>query len=238
MSSHSNTSSAKGSFAKPQDVEEMFNRISGPYDFFNRLFSMGIDTLWRAKLAQMVKATGANDVLDLACGTGDVCIALEKKDLHVIGLDFAREMLMSSCKKEFARVVRGDAMNQPFSDNTFDAVTVGFGIRNFPDYSEAMKETLRVLKPGGRFFILEFSQVNPLVRIPYQCYLGYVMPWISGILSGERSAYSYLSKTVNKFPSLEELTNKLERAGYEDVQAHRLFLGVAAIHSARKPSSS
>jgi demethylmenaquinone methyltransferase/2-methoxy-6-polyprenyl-1,4-benzoquinol methylase len=220
----------------PARVREMFGKISGPYDCINRLFSLGLDRYWRRRLITGVARPRPSRVLDLATGSGDVALLLQRRGYEVTGLDFCAPMLELARKKGVKHVVQGDAMDLPFADHSFDAVTVAFGFRNFAGYEPALKEMLRVLKPGGTLHILEFSSPAKWFSVPYYFYLGKVMPLLAGWISRHPRAYGYLADTVEKFPDADGLAALLVAAGCENVAWRKHTFGIVAIHRGGKKS--
>jgi len=208
-----------------RDARAMFNRISGVYDFLNHLLSFNMDRSWRRKLAKCALRAGDTLALDVCCGTGDSALALAREMCNnglVVGVDFAEKMLRRMRKKIARRkaaarvaVCMGDAMRLPFRDGAFDAVTCGFGIRNLPDRMPALREMLRVTRPGGRIAIMEF--VRPpegAMRGGTMFYLRRVLPVIGRIFSGDEfNAYSYLPDSIMKFPTAEEFRREMLEAG-------------------------
>lgn len=228
---------------KKQQVEKMFDTISTNYDGLNRVISFGIDVKWRNKVVAIVKETLPKKVLDIATGTGDLAINLVKTGAsEVVGLDLSEGMLSVGRKKiaeknltDKIEMVQGDSEALPFEDNSFDAITVAFGIRNFEDLEKGLEEILRVLKPGGIFVILETSVPT---RFPYkQGYKFYsrnLLPLIGKLFSKDRDAYSYLSESAAAFPYGEEMNNILRKIGFSKVEDKPQTMGVATIYTASK----
>lgn len=231
------------SLGKKEQVTQMFDNISGNYDGLNRVISFGIDVSWRKKVLAMVKAKSPQSILDIATGTGDLAILLSHTDApKIVGLDLSPGMLEVGRKKVLAQglekrieMVLGDSEQLPFESDSFDAITVAFGIRNFENLEKGLSEILRVLKPGGIFVILETS--NP-TKFPfkqgYAAYTKLVLPLIGRLFSKDRSAYGYLSESASVFPFGEALNNILRKIGFIDVAAHAQTMGVATIYSASK----
>ncbi|MBU8933627.1 MAG: bifunctional demethylmenaquinone methyltransferase/2-methoxy-6-polyprenyl-1,4-benzoquinol methylase UbiE [candidate division Zixibacteria bacterium] len=220
----------------------MFDRIAPRYDLLNRLLSGRRDVVWRRRLAAVLPTKPNLDILDLATGTGDVILTiLNRRDniSHVVGLDPAGEMLSLAQKKicdagqdNRTSLVRGDALFLPFPDGCFDAVTIAFGIRNVPDVPKALSEMQRVLKPGGKAVILEFSlPPNWLVRNIYLVYFRHILPRLGGIISGDAGAYRYLDATVETFPFGEEFRLLMRTAGFNQTVAMPLTFGVATLYT-------
>ncbi|HJD86702.1 MAG TPA: bifunctional demethylmenaquinone methyltransferase/2-methoxy-6-polyprenyl-1,4-benzoquinol methylase UbiE, partial [Empedobacter falsenii] len=204
---------------KKKQVEQMFDNISPKYDLLNRVLSMGIDIQWRKDVIKMVKASQPQTILDIATGTGDLAIMMGKNtNAKITGLDLSNGMLEVGRKKvkeagleERIDMVQGDSENLPFSDNTFDCVTVSFGVRNFENLEKGLAEINRVLKPGGTFIILEFSYPTafPMKQL-YTFYSKNILPAIGKMVSKDQSAYTYLPDSVRAFPHGEEMKNILK----------------------------
>ncbi|MDQ3804787.1 MAG: bifunctional demethylmenaquinone methyltransferase/2-methoxy-6-polyprenyl-1,4-benzoquinol methylase UbiE [Acidobacteriota bacterium] len=223
----------------------MFAGIAGRYDFLNHLLSVNFDKRWRRLVARELESSlveGAR-VLDVACGTGDLSLALDEAGCaQVVGLDFCRPMLEIARGKS-ARgsrripFVEGDALRLPFADESFDAVTIAFGLRNLAGVAEGLRELKRVLKPGGRAAILEFSTpVVPGFRALFRLYFTRVLPRVGGLVSGSRGAYEYLPDSVSKFPDQKRLAALMREAGFEKVGYRNLTGGIAALHTGARPA--
>jgi demethylmenaquinone methyltransferase/2-methoxy-6-polyprenyl-1,4-benzoquinol methylase len=224
---------------KGRAVREMFAEIATTYDKVNRVISVNTDTRFRNfavdKLKDVLARPGAI-ALDLCCGTGDLTLDIERH-ARVIGCDFCHPMLVIGNQKIAARragnafLLEGDALSLPFADLSFDAVTVGFGLRNVENVQRGLSEIFRVLKPGGRAAILEFSRpVIPIFRQLFEFYFQRILPRIGGIISGSKSAYSYLPKSVSNFPDQKSLCAMMREAGYSKVCYHNLLSGVVAVY--------
>jgi demethylmenaquinone methyltransferase/2-methoxy-6-polyprenyl-1,4-benzoquinol methylase len=221
-------------------VREMFSGIAGRYDLLNHLLSANVDKRWRrtvrAKLEKILDDPRAI-VLDVACGTGDLSIELRRGGkATVIGTDFCRPML-AIAKEKAASIafIEGDAMALGFADETFDAVTIAFGLRNLSNVADGLTELNRILKPGGKLVILEFSSpVVPGFRGAFNFYFSKVLPRIGGLVSGSRGAYEYLPDSVSKFPDQKNLTAMMRKAGFVKVEYSNLTGGIAAIHQGIK----
>lgn len=222
-------------------VREMFSGIASRYDFLNHLLSANIDKRWRRLVAKKLTDVLENPeakVLDVACGTGDLALELQKHaKAKIIGTDFCRPMLeIASDKTAKTNVsipfVEADGMNLSFADETFDAVTIAFGLRNFSNWKDGLIELHRILKKGGKLVILEFSSpVLPGFRQIFQFYFASILPRIGGAVSGSRGAYSYLPDSVSKFPDQKNLSRMMSEIGFSDVEYKNLTGGIAAIHS-------
>jgi demethylmenaquinone methyltransferase/2-methoxy-6-polyprenyl-1,4-benzoquinol methylase len=225
-------------------VRSMFGRIAEPYDFLNRFFSLGIDLWWRHRLVSSVLRsmttgnTQSETILDLATGSGDVAGMLLKKGMKVVGSDFCLPMLDQAQKKGIPILVAGDALQLPFADSSFTVATVAFGLRNFGDRPAAMKEVLRVLKPGGSFHILEFTRPQEWFCGFYFFYLKHIMPRLASVFCRDPQAYTYLARTVENFPRVEDIEKELTQSGFKKVSWQQLTLGIVAIHTGSKNIST
>ena len=218
----------------------MFAGIAGRYDLLNHLLSGNVDKRWRRRVARSLEPSlveGAR-VLDVACGTGDLSLALAGAGAsRVVGLDFCRPMLEIARRKAAGEsravpFVEGDALRLPFADETFDAVTIAFGLRNLAGVREGLRELRRVLRPGGRLAVLEFSSpVVPGFRALFRFYFTRVLPRVGGLVSGSRGAYEYLPDSVTRFPDQGRLAELMREAGFEGVGYRNLTGGIAALHT-------
>jgi len=230
--------------AHSKAVREMFSGIAGKYDFLNHFLSLNIDKAWRRKVRERLQPI-LNDehavVLDVACGTGDLSFELQHDaKAKIIGTDFCRPMLAVAAEKgdrigSPVPFVEADAMNLSFPTDSFDALTIAFGLRNLPNFANGLKELHRVIKPGGRIAILEFSSpVVPGFRQVFNFYFNQVLPRIGGLVSGSRGAYEYLPDSVSKFPAQKALAELMRQTGFRDVEYKNLTGGIAAIHTGVK----
>ena len=229
--------------AKKEQVAEMFDNIANNYDFLNHFLSMGIDILWRKKAVRLLKPFAPKLILDVATGTGD--FALESLSLNpdkIIGVDISRDMVAVGLEKVKERKLQnkielkyGDSENLEFETNTFDALTVAFGVRNYENLEQGLSEMLRVIKPGGHVAIIEFSQPQkfPIKQI-YNFYFNNILPGIGRIVSKDARAYTYLPESVGAFPHGNEFLKVLTKVGYNKVEAIPLTLGIASIYLASK----
>lgn len=227
-------------------VNAMFGRIARRYDLANRLLSLGLDTGWRRRLVAAVGRASPRRVLDLATGSGDVAFALSRSlpaPVAIVGLDFCLPMLAEAERKKAGpgatrwdnvTFMVGDALNLPLADGSFDAATISFGLRNMSDRRRCLAEALRVLRPGGRLFVLEFSQPVRWARPGYYFYLGRILPVLAGWLTADRKAYLYLNQTIKEFPDADSLSDEIRAAGFAAVGSSRLACGVVALHEAEK----
>lgn len=221
-------------------VRGMFDQVAPRYDLLNHLLSFQIDKYWRRRTVRRVQSIvdrpGAT-VLDLACGTGDLTLALTRAGkARVIGSDFCHPMLTAASAKDARLLFEADALTLPVASGSMDLVTCAFGFRNFVNYRRGMIEILRVLKPGGTAAILEFSTPpNVLFRNFYNFYSTQVLPRIGALLSGSKDAYTYLPESVRKFPAAKALAAEFQEAGFADVEFDLLTFGIVALHIAKKP---
>ena len=229
--------------SKKEQVANMFNNIAHKYDFLNRSLSMGIDIIWRKKAIAQLKEIQPKMILDVATGTGDV--ALEAMNLNpdkIIGLDISTGMLELGREKIAKRnlsakidMVEGDSENLPFEDNKFDAVTVAFGVRNFENLLKGLKEINRVLRPGGKLVVLEFSQPkNFPIKQLYWFYFNNILPLFGKMLSKDDSAYTYLPESVKAFPDGQNFLNVMNEAGFKSSTSKTLTFGISSIYTGLK----
>jgi demethylmenaquinone methyltransferase/2-methoxy-6-polyprenyl-1,4-benzoquinol methylase len=212
-------------------VRGMFDRIAPVYDVMNRLMTAGLDRAWRRETVEAVVGPG-DRVLDACCGTGDLAIAGEREGGIVTGLDFSPRMLERARRKSSTIAwVRGDLLELPFADTSFDAATVGFGVRNVTDLELALRQLRRVLRPGGRLAILEITQPRGLLRPFFRLWFDVLVPLAGRVLPGG-SAYTYLPASVRRFPAAEELARLIEQAGFEQVRVRSLGGSIVALHTA------
>lgn len=227
----------------------MFDRIAPRYDLLNRMLSMGTDVRWRRRLTKCLPAGERLELLDLATGTADQAISLVRSDARIkaaTGLDLAEQMLAVGRTKierlgltGKIRLGTGDAVKIPEPDARFDVATISFGIRNVIDVSAALAEMKRVLKPGGRALILEFSTpASPVFRPIYLFYLRNILPHIGALLSGDRNAYRYLNQTIETFPSGDAFCELMREVGFRNVRHIPLSFGIATIYQGDRPEAS
>ncbi len=232
-------------------ISAMFNNIAGSYDILNHLLSFGIDRYWRRVLVKRVIKRNPKKILDIACGTGDLTISLFKKGVEVTGLDIADKMIAIAKKKSdkaskkysagtcIPNYICCSADELPFENSTFDAVTIGFGIRNFENRGESLLEIRRVLKKGGTLAILEFATPkNKLWRSLFNVYFLKVLPLVGKVISKDSHAYNYLPKSVESFPQYSEFAEELEHFGFESVDYQSLTGGVAILYIASRSRST
>jgi demethylmenaquinone methyltransferase/2-methoxy-6-polyprenyl-1,4-benzoquinol methylase len=225
-------------------VREMFSGIATKYDFLNHFLSVNIDKRWRKLVAKRLQNILDNEnaiVLDVACGTGDLSVELQMSGkAKVFGTDFCRPMLAIAAEKNPKNdlqipYLEADGMNLSFEKETFDAVTIAFGLRNFSNWQDGLVELHRILKKGGKLAILEFSTPNvPGFRQAFQFYFSNILPRIGGAVSGSRGAYEYLPDSVSRFPNQKGLSKMMEEVGFTDVEYKNLTGGIAALHLGTK----
>lgn len=228
---------------KKVKVEAMFNDIAPKYDFLNHFLSLGIDISWRKKVRKLLAAKEPKIILDVATGTGDLAIELNKLNPDkIIGLDIAANMLDIGKEKIKAKKLDqviemrlGDSENLPFDEHTFDAVTVAFGVRNFENLQKGLKEMHRVLKPGGVVAVLEFSKPKAFpIKQVYNFYFRYILPGFGKLVSKSKDAYTYLPESVNTFPEDEIFLNELRQSGFTKNSQNRLTMGIATLYTGHK----
>lgn len=222
-------------------VEQMFARIAPGYDRVNRAMTFGMDQRWRREVVAAVAPPMGGRALDVGTGTGDFLPALAEWTRHglVVGVDFTLPMMQAGTPKIAALAdggragfVGGDALRLPFPDNSFDAITTGFVMRNVTDIAAAFREMYRVARPGGVVACLEVARPqNPLLRLGHRLYFEQVVPWIGAILGGDRRAYTYLPQSARAFPPPEELAAIMRAAGWQHVTYRRYSLGAVAVHT-------
>lgn len=224
---------------KSRAVQEMFTAIAPRYDFLNRLLSLGIDQQWRQFVGRRLADLDQPLVLDVACGTADLSLAIKQRNRQakVVGLDFSLQMLTLAQEKirrlpetEGLDLLAGSAEDLPFADRSFDALTIAFGIRNVIDRPRALREFCRVLKPGARLVVLEFSLPDQfLLRSLYRLYFLKILPFIGGLFA-RKSAYKYLPESVVKFPEREDFARMLKDAGFDKLRYHSLTAGIVTVY--------
>ena len=230
--------------SKKKQLEKMFDRIAFRYDFLNHFLSAGIDTGWRKKAINQLRPLDPASVLDVATGTADMAI-IASKLLHakqIVGIDISEGMLEIGKKKieklglqHRIELLKGDSETIFFDDNTFEAVTVAFGVRNFQDLELGLSEIKRVLKPGGKLIVLECTKPKlPVIKNFYNLYLKVIAPWIGRVISKNENAYQYLNESVQKFPEGNDFVQILNKLGYKNASCKTLSLGISSIYSGEK----
>jgi demethylmenaquinone methyltransferase/2-methoxy-6-polyprenyl-1,4-benzoquinol methylase len=229
--------------SKKEQVAEMFNNIAVKYDFLNHFLSLGIDHIWRYKAINELKEVKPKRILDLATGTGDFAIAaLRLKPEQVIGMDISSGMLevgkQKMIKRKFNHIIDmrlGDSENLPFDDNYFDGLTVGFGVRNYENLEKGLSEMLRVVRPGGKLVILEFSKPKKFpIKQAFGFYSKYMIPFFGKRISKDEKAYAYLPESVAAFPEGVDFENLLKKLNYQNVQSKLVSGGIATIYTGTK----
>jgi len=223
---------------KPAHVREMFGSIATRYDLANHVLSCGIDFYWRARAAAIVDAWHPHTIADLATGTGDLALAIQKRlpYAEVTGVDFLPKMLELAQRKGLRRVVLADAMKLPFDDASFDCVTIAFGLRNLENCSAALTEMWRVLKAKGHLLVLEFSlPTTPLLRAAYRFYLHRFLPLLGSFLTQKKSAYDYLGDSIENFPGGNTMCELMRGTGYISPNFEPLTGGIVTIYTGTKP---
>lgn len=229
--------------SKKKQVEQMFDNISEKYDFLNRVLSMGIDVKWRKRVVKKIQNANPETILDIATGTGDLAIQMANAtkakitgfDLSAGMLDVGRKKIAELNLNDRIEMIQGDAENMPFEANSFDCITVSFGVRNFENLSKGLDEINRVLKPGGTFVILEFSQPEsfPMKQL-YSFYSKQILPRIGKRISKDQSAYTYLPESVKAFPYGEKMKNILKKSNFSKISDKKLTFGIASIYESSK----
>lgn len=229
--------------SKKEQVETMFNNIAPRYDFINSLLSLGIHKGWRKKCVQLLQAHSPKVILDVATGTADFAIACAPlKPEKIIGIDISEGMMQLGREKlkklkldSLITLQQGNAETLDFADNTFDAIVVGFGVRNFQNLELGLKNLYRILKPGGQLVVLEFSYPrHRLVKFSYDFYFSKVTPFVGGLFSKDTRAYTYLNESVKAFPNNENFTVLMDKVQFKQTQFISLSAGIAAIYSGQK----
>jgi demethylmenaquinone methyltransferase/2-methoxy-6-polyprenyl-1,4-benzoquinol methylase len=225
-----------GTATEPTRVRQMFGAIAGRYDLANHTLSCGTDFYWRKCAANMVASWRPRKIVDLATGTGDLALAVQKKlpDAEVTGVDFLPEMLELARRKGVRETILADAMKLPFPDASFDCVTIAFGLRNMENWRDALVEMSRVLKPDGRLLVLEFSLPTvSIVRTIYRFYLHRCLPLLGSFLTRKKSAYDYLGDSIEEFPSGHAMIDLIKASGFKHVTLQPLSYGIATIYTAQ-----
>ena len=214
----------------------MFGRIAQRYDLANHVLSGGADFLWRRRAAKIVEGWQPARLLDLATGSGDLALALQRRlpKATIVAADFSPEMLEVARRKGVRETVLADALQLPFESGSFDCVTVAFGLRNMADWGAALREMSRVVRPGGHLLVLDFSLPSGALRPVYRFYLHRCLPLLASLVSGQRDAYDYLGGSIEKFPSGSEMVELIEKNGFSNASVEPLTGGIATIYVAEK----
>ena len=229
----------------PVAVRDTFTSVAPRYDLANHLLSGGIDFLWRRKLVKQARQGPHDQILDLATGSGDVALALRyglSAKVKITGVDFCEPMLdrarwkrdQQNLEKEENQFLVGDCLDLEFPDESFDLITIAFGLRNLADRELGLSEMLRVLKPGGRLMVLEFSQPYFWFRPFYYLYLKGILPWLARLVTGDRDAYLYLGSSISEFPDRVGLAQEIKQSGFERVEHEALTFSIVALHQGWK----
>ncbi|MGE0018209.1 MAG: bifunctional demethylmenaquinone methyltransferase/2-methoxy-6-polyprenyl-1,4-benzoquinol methylase UbiE [Draconibacterium sp.] len=230
--------------SKKRQVEEMFNDISPKYDLLNHLLSANIDKLWRNRVVRMLEQKQPKTIIDIATGTADFALAASRiKNSIITGIDISEGMLevgrvkiVKNGLNDRIKLVKADSENLPFEQDSFDAAIVGFGVRNFETLKKGLSEIFRVLKPGGEFYVLEFSRPSKTpVKQFYRFYFTRILPLVGGMISKNRNAYTYLPESVNEFPDGVNFLAILAETGFTGTQYFEQTFGIATIYKACKP---
>ena len=229
--------------SKKEEVAEMFNNISAKYDFLNHFLSLGIDKLWRKKAVKMLRSINPKRILDIATGTGDFALeSLSLKPTQIVGLDISSGMLdhgrVKMKKKGVNHIItmqQGDSEDIPYEDNYFDGLTVGFGVRNFENLEKGLGEMLRVVRPGGKLIILEFSKPKKFpIKQLFAFYSKNIIPILGKSISKDSNAYTYLPESVAAFPEGKDFENILAKVGYKEINSTLVSGGIATIYAGTK----
>lgn len=229
---------------RPEDVQRLFNNIAPDYDRLNRIVSFGLDLGWRREAAHETREMACENILDVAAGSGDLTLELHrfwKGKARIDALDFSRDLIKAGRLKieeaglaECIRFIEGDALAMPFDDESYDALTIGFGFRNLQDRKKALAEFLRVLRPGGLLIVLEVTQPRRFLRPFYYLYMLRIVPLIAAFLHSDREAYKYLGRTIKAFPGASAFAEMIREAGFKETKFRQLGLGTVAIHTGHK----
>ncbi|MCB1204661.1 MAG: class I SAM-dependent methyltransferase [Verrucomicrobiae bacterium] len=222
----------------PDFVHRAFSSIAKRYVFTNHVLSLGIDLVWRKRVAGRLRDAGATFILDVATGSGDLALTLKREltGVRLVGLDFCQPMLAEARKRGVGELIVGDGLHLPFPANVFDAVTIAYGLRNMSDWEGALAEFHRVLKPGGSLLILDFSlPENSLLRKAYRFYLHRILPCLGGLLTGNREAYAYLGDSIERFPAGPTMLELISKVGLTDAVWEPQSGGISSLYVARKP---
>ena len=230
--------------SKKKQLEKMFDDIASRYDFLNHFLSVGIDIGWRKKAIKELRTLNPLSILDVATGTADMAILASKllKANKIVGIDISEGMLEIGKKKveklglqRRIELLKGDSETILFDNNSFDAVTVAFGVRNFQDLELGLSEIKRVLRPGGKLIVLECTKPKlPVIKNFYNLYLKVIAPWIGRVISKNKNAYQYLNESVQKFPEGKDFVQILNKLGYKNASCKTLSLGISSIYSGEK----
>ncbi|MFL6542607.1 MAG: ubiquinone/menaquinone biosynthesis methyltransferase [Chthoniobacterales bacterium] len=218
----------------PQRVRAMFSRIAPRYDLANHLLSAGADFIWRRRAARIVSRWNPSWILDLATGTGDLTLVLQRRlpKASIIAADFSEKMIELARRKGVQNAIVADALQLPFDAGSFDAVTIAFGLRNMPDWAAALREMRRMLSAEGRLLVLDFSKPIAILQPLYRFYLHQLLPQIASAVTGTGEAYAYLADSIETFPSGLAMLQLIEQCGFRSAEATTLTAGIATIYTA------
>ena len=222
---------------EPEAVSEMFGAIAPRYDLANHILSCGCDFYWRNRAAEIVAGWEPKQIIDLATGTGDLALLLQRKvtGVNLTGADFSNKMLAIAKEKGLAQTVFADILRLPFPNDSFDCITIAFGLRNVQDWPAALGEMLRVLQRGGHLLILEFSlPQSSVLRAMYRFYLHHCLPLIGSALTKKKNAYDYLGESIERFPNGEDMVGLIKRSGFAHACVQPLTGGIVSIYTAEK----
>ncbi|PYJ45533.1 MAG: bifunctional demethylmenaquinone methyltransferase/2-methoxy-6-polyprenyl-1,4-benzoquinol methylase UbiE [Verrucomicrobia bacterium] len=224
---------------QPERVQHMFGSIARRYDLANHILSCGADFYWRNRAAQIVANWNPKEIIDLATGTGDLALAIQRKlpESQIVGADFLPEMLEIANRKGLRQTIVANAMKLPCADSSFDCITVAFGLRNMENCGAALREMARILRKGGHLLILEFSLPRfSILRAAYRFYLHRFLPILGSLLTRHKDAYAYLGESIEEFPRGEAMVRLLEANGFRNAAARPLSSGIVTIYTAEKQS--
>lgn len=212
----------------------MFGRVARRYDLANHLLSFGMDFLWRARVARLVESWQAERILDLATGSGDLALALQRRlpKAKIVAADFSEKMIEIARSKGVWEAIIADALQLPFDEGSFDCLTIAFGLRNVADWSAGLREMSRVLSEGGHVLVLDFSLPQSILRGPYRFYLHHILPKLAGAITGEKEAYDYLGASIEEFPSGIEMVRLIEANGFSNAAARPMTGGIVTMYTA------
>lgn len=221
---------------EPQFVRKLFSSIATRYDLANHLLSGGLDYYWRYRAGRLVASWAPHRVLDLATGSGDLALTLRSHcpKAEIVGADFCHPMLLQAQAKGVGNLVVADGTRLPFADETFDVVTVAFGLRNMESWSGALKQMHRVLRSGGHLLVLDFSMPPAPLSAPYRFYLHHLLPAVAGLLTGEKGAYQYLGESIERFPAGSKMRALFEENGFVEATSRRLSGGIVSLYTGKR----
>lgn len=219
----------------PAYVHAAFSSIAEKYVTANHLLSCGADVLWRNRVVQAISEWRPCQLLDVATGTGDLALSICRAmpEVSVLGADFCRPMLEIAQRRGLAHILEADALHLPLPDDSYDTITIAFGLRNMASYPDALQEFRRILRPGGHLLVLDFSMPEGILRAPYRLYLRRLLPHLAGWMTGNLGAYDYLGRSIDAFPQGEAFLHLLAQCGFQPIESVPLSLGIATIYTAQ-----